>query len=144
MFLLIGSLTCAYGQNLKSEVVDSLQLAPVRTNVLDTLDESIVSSDSLKKAMSIYIEKNPSRGVSVYRLRIFFDNRQDSRIVSEEIALEFSEMYPDVPVFRGYINPYFKVTVGNFRTKSDAMKFMQEIKEKYPSVFLVRELFSTI
>ena len=132
MFLLIGSLTCAYG------------LAPVRTNVLDTLDESIVSSDSLKKAMSIYIEKNLSRGVSVYRLRIFFDNRQDSRIVSEEIALEFSEMYPDVPVFRGYINPYFKVTVGNFRTKSDAMKFMQEIKEKYPSVFLVRELFSTI
>jgi hypothetical protein len=34
------------------------------------------------------------------------------------------------------------VTVGNFRSKSEAMKFLNQIKEQYPSVFLVRETFS--
>lgn len=110
-------------------------------SILDSIETQVVASDSLRKAMNIYISKNSARNASVtiYRLRIFFDNTQDARSVSEQIATEFTELYPDVPVFRGYTNPYFKVTVGNYRTKSEALKFLNEIKEKYPSVFLVKE-----
>ncbi len=112
--------------------------------VFETLDGSIMASDSLNTLMEEYLSKNPYRNVQVYRLRIFFDNKQDARAMSEQVVSQFSEIYPDVPVFRVYINPYFKVTVGNFRSKSEAMKFLNKIKEDYPSVFLVRESFSTI
>ena len=113
------------------------------STVFESLGSSVVASDSLQKSMQKYIAKNPSRNVSVFRLRIFFDNKRDARTVSEQVMSEFQEIYPSVPVFRGYSNPYFKVTVGNFRSKSEAMKFLNEIKSQYPSVFLVKEVISS-
>ncbi|MBO7248593.1 MAG: SPOR domain-containing protein [Bacteroidales bacterium] len=124
--------------------VDTLVQEIYVPTVFETLGGSVVASDSLNTLMTEYLSKNPSRNVQVYRLRIFFDNKQDARAMSELVASQFSEVYPDVPVFRVYTNPYFKVTVGNFRSKSEAMKFLNKIKEDYPSVFLVKESFSTI
>lgn len=136
--LLFVAVFAASGQNL--QVSDTLRSAEVfREDILVAVDGKIVASDSLVKAMDHYIKKNQTRNVSVYRLRIFFDNKQNARSVSEQVLTEFAEVYPDVPAFRGYVNPYFKVTVGNFRTKSEAMKFLNQIKGQYPSVFLVRE-----
>ena len=113
------------------------------STVFESLGSSVVASDSLQKSMQEYIAENPSRNVSVFRLRIFFDNKRDARAVSEQVMSEFQEIYPSVPVFSGYSNPYFKVTVGNFRSKSEAMKFLNEIKSQYPSVFLVKEVISS-
>ncbi len=109
-----------------------------------SLGGSIICSDSLKVMMGKQLIKNKKRTFTGYRIRIFFDNKQNARVVSEQISAVFSEQYPSIPVYREHANPYFKVSVGNFRTKSDAMKFLNEIKDVYPSAFLVREAFSTI
>ena len=42
---------------------------------------------------------------------------------SEAIAAGFSERYPGVKVYRKHESPYFKVTVGDFRTRADAQRF---------------------
>ncbi len=109
-----------------------------------SLGGTIICSDSLKVTMQKQLLKNKKRTFTGYRIRIFFDNKQNARVVSEQISAAFSEQYPSIPVYREHANPYFKVSVGNFRTKSDAMKFLNEIKDVYPSAFLVREAFSTI
>ncbi len=112
--------------------------------LIDTLGESFSMPDSLKAALQMQVEKNKGRKSSVYRIRIFFDNSQNARNVSTEVVDTFKVYYPDIPVYRSYSNPYFKVTVGDFRTKSDAMRFLEAIRPKYPTVFLVKEPFSTI
>ena len=48
-------------------------------------------------------------------------------------------MYPGVAVYRTYTNPYFKVTVGDCRTKSEAMKLLSRIKRNFSSAFVVKE-----
>ena len=108
------------------------------------LGDAVIMSDSLEKAMTEQVEKNKARKTQVYRVRIYFDNSKDARTISQQIVDTFSVYYPGVPVFRSYDNPYFKVTVGEFRTKSDAMRFLEAIRKEYPTVFLVRESFSTI
>lgn len=134
-----------------SRVVVSAQdiyLAPEEsTRFLDfrtSLREIVFTTDSLDIAMEKYVEKNKSRTINGYRLRIFFDNSQNARTVSEQILVDFVARYPEVPIFRIYDNPYWRVTVGSFRTKSEANKFKSEISKIYPTVFLVREAFSTI
>lgn len=112
--------------------------------MMEYLSGSVEMTDSLALAMDRQIEKNKARKVSGYRLRIYFDNSQNAREVSGQIADTFAVRYPGVPVFRMYDNPYFKVTVGEFRSKSDAMRFMEAIRPEYPTVFLVKESFSTI
>jgi hypothetical protein len=102
---------------------------------------NIIQSDSIEHAVNRYIEQNRlSAGkMQGFRVRIFFDNKQTARTESENIAAEFSVMYPGTAVYRIYENPYFKVTVGDFRTKSEAMRFMQHIRKTYPQAFITRE-----
>lgn len=115
-------------------------------DLMEYLGSSVIVPDSVSVAMLKQIERNIGRNSNVmgYKIRIYFDNAQNARAVSEQIVDTFSYYYPDIPVYRTYVNPYFKVTVGNFRTKSDAMRFLEAIKPKYPTVFLVREPISTI
>lgn len=113
-------------------------------SLMTYLDGQVHLSDSLTKAMTGQVDRNRGRAAQGYRIRIYFDNSQNARTVSEQIVDTFKVHHPDVPVFRIYDNPYFKVTVGEFRTKSDAMRFLEAIRPEYPTVFLVKESFSTI
>lgn len=99
----------------------------------------IDQTDAVAKAMSSHIARNASRSKTGYRIRIFFDNKQDARVKSEKVAASFKAQHPGVAVYRAYENPYFKVTVGDFRSKEDARKFLNSIKGSYPSGFIVRE-----
>ena len=121
--------------------IDSTILSYI--NITDSLSENLIVSDSIDVAMTKYLEKNKNKKSKCFRLRIFLDNSQNAREVSKNIADEFLEEYPECPLFRTYSNPYWRVTVGEFRAKSDALKFMDKIRKYYPSSFVVRESFST-
>jgi hypothetical protein len=49
------------------------------------------------------------------------------------------DLHKDIPAYRTYTNPYFKVTVGDFRTKSEAMELLSRIRSEFPSAFVVKE-----
>ena len=102
-------------------------------------DVEIFQSDSLMNAMQKHVAANSGRTLSGYRVRIFFDNRQSARVASEETLKRFESLYHDVVAYRTYANPYFKVTVGDFRTKSEAMALLARIKGEFPSAFVVKE-----
>jgi hypothetical protein len=89
--------------------------------------------------MRQHIESNSKRTSSGYRVRIFFDNKQTARTESEKTLKRFKELFPEVAAYRIYANPYFKVTVGDFRTKSEAMALLTRIKGAFPSAFVVKE-----
>lgn len=99
----------------------------------------VVQSPAVAKAMERHIAANASKKVSGYRVRIFFDNSQNARAKSESVMGAFKAQHPGVGVYRDYENPYFRVTVGDFRTKRDATKFLNAIKWQYPSGFIVKE-----
>ena len=89
--------------------------------------------------MKKHIESNAKRTINGYRVRIFFDNRQTARSESEQTIKKFVNMFHDVSAYRTYTNPYFKVTVGDCRTKSEAMALLARIKGAFPSAFVVKE-----
>ncbi len=105
----------------------------------DESEVTINQSDLVSGSMKEQILSNGERTMSGYRVRIFFDNRQSARNESEAILKRFNTLYPDVKAYRIYVNPYFKVTVGDFRTKSEAMSLLSRIKGAFPSAFVVKE-----
>jgi len=74
-----------------------------------------------------------------YRIRIYRDNSNNARARSETIANSFNEYFRDISVYRDYDNPYFKVSVGDFRNKDEAMKFFIRVKVRYPNAYIVAE-----
>ena len=102
-------------------------------------DVTINQTEVVKDAVRRQAADNKGRTLSGYRVRIFFDNKQTARVESEETLKRFESMYHDVVAYRTYANPYFKVTVGDFRTRSEAVKLLERIKGAFPSAFVVKE-----
>lgn len=127
------------------ETVDSLVYTPV-----SGIDESLVGknifsevnvlqSQDISRAMTQKIERNKSKKISGYRVRIFFDNKQDSRGASEAAMNRFLASYPGHGAYRSFSSPFFKVSVGDFRTKSEAMKMLDILRPDFPSALVVKE-----
>jgi len=102
-------------------------------------DITINQSSDISNAYEKHIRTNSERKISGYRVRIYFDNNQNARQESQKVAREFAAEHPSVRVYQSHVSPYFKVTVGDFRTKADAQQFAKSISGRYPSVFLVKE-----
>lgn len=102
-------------------------------------DVNISQSSKVSSSMSSHVKANAQRTIAGYRVRIFFDNKQTARAESEAALKRFESLYHDVVAYRSYANPYFKVTVGDFRTKSEAMELLERIKYEFPSAFVVKE-----
>lgn len=99
----------------------------------------ILQTSGTRRTVSAHIEKNARKTVQGYRIRIFFDNKQNSRGASEAALSRFKALHPGTAAYRTFSNPFFKVTVGDYRTRSEALAALQYIKPDFPSAFIVKE-----
>lgn len=100
---------------------------------------SVHQSQRIIDAFKSHVASNSSRTSTGFRVRIFNDNKQTSRNDSEAALARFRGMFPGVSAYRTYSNPFFRVTVGDFRTKSEAMQLLQQVKGAFPTAFIVKE-----
>jgi hypothetical protein len=56
-----------------------------------------------------------------------------------EIKSKFTSSYSNIPAYFDYQQPYFKIRVGNFRTKLEAYRLLQEILLDFPGAFIVQD-----
>lgn len=72
-----------------------------------------------------------------WRIRIFSDLGQQSKESSLAAQSKFLSNYPDIPVYRIYDSPNYKVYVGDFRTKDEAIKLIRQLKSDFRNAFPV-------
>ena len=134
------------------QVVDSLVIRPSAQmdtslmgkdifRVLDGRDATVTvkQPESIRAGLAKHIEDNKSEVISGFRVRIYFNNTQNARGESEAAQRRFEAAHPGIFAYRSFVNPFFKVTVGDFRTRSEAMKLLQEISSEFPTAFIVKE-----
>jgi len=98
----------------------------------------IYQDDRINKLVWKHVSQNKEfNGVQGFRIRIFSDLGQTAREKSQEANAKFNELFPEIPVYREYDSPYFKVYAGDYRTKNDAIKDFKRIKEVFPVAFIV-------
>ena len=160
-FLLTSSSFCLHAQEpVAVTIPEGYELADSLVYILvSAIDTSLAGKDILlvmpdsqygasvkvrqnewiEEAFRAHVQANASRPMPGYRVRIFFDNRQSARAESEATLKRFTDTYHGIGAYRTYANPYFKVTVGDFRTKSEAMELLGRIKHQFPGSFVVKE-----
>ena len=69
-----------------------------------------------------------------YRIQLFFGKRGKA----EKLKAEFQKGYPDTEAYIDYLAPNFRLRVGNFRTRIDAYRFMQEMGTDFGRSYIVR------
>jgi len=94
----------------------------------------------LDKMLSWHISNNKiSNSIDGYRVEIFFSSNTDAKEKALRKKIEFLSIYPENTVHVKYISPNFRVRVGDFRTKNEALKLYREIKDTYPVAFIVTD-----
>ena len=133
----------AAGQNTSS--VDSTLVGRSIFNLLPSREKgnkatvTVRQSPEIKEAFNRQVAANASKRVVVYRIRIYNDNKQNARSASESAMNRFKAMYPGVAAYRTYVNPFFKVTVGNFHSRPEADRMLQQLRGSFPTAFVVKE-----
>jgi hypothetical protein len=51
----------------------------------------------------------------------------------------FEEQFPGTRVYLRYVDPDFKIRVGNFKSRIEAMPLLKQIRRKYPTSYIVKE-----
>ena len=112
-------------------------------DVFSVLPEHIIVRQSLevRRALLAATEANADKTVSGYRIRLFLDSRRTAREQSLTVMSRFHSLYPNIPVFRSFSAPNYKVSVGNFRTRVEAEALMRVLKPEFPDAFIVRDKF---
>jgi len=80
------------------------------------------------------------RGIDGFRLEIYFNSDSKAREMAVKVRNEFNLVFPDIPSYVLFQTPNFKVRIGDFRNKSEALKTKAYIASKYPNAFIVKDM----
>ena len=80
-----------------------------------------------------------SSTMSGFRLQIYFGSGENAHFQAIKIKTEFLSSYPDVKTYLIFKSPDFIVRVGNFRSKSEALKMQKSLLFKFPNAFIVAD-----
>jgi len=94
---------------------------------------SVIKDSKINEILSTY---KSSYTLSGYRIQIYSDNKKQP---CREEKSKFLKLYSSVKAHEVYQQPYFKIRVGDFRTKLEAYKFQKEIQLQFPNCFIVKD-----
>lgn len=115
----------------------------VGSNIFATLPTGVKvhQSPAIRSAMFSHVERNATKQFTGFRIRIFNESIQNARGLSAAAEERFKSIYPSIPTYRTYAAPFFKVTVGDFRTRVEAEKALRVIKGDFPDAMIVKDRF---
>jgi hypothetical protein len=78
----------------------------------------------------------PRITVEGYRVQIFSGTDREQTYKEQS---KFKALYPSINTYISYTQPNYKVRVGDFRTRMEAEKFMNQVRKTYPTLFIFQE-----
>jgi hypothetical protein len=103
----------------------------------------VLQDDRVDLLVSKHIQINQNRnGIEGYRIQIFFDSGNNSKTKAQSIYEGFKAKYPDVRTYLSFKSPNYKVRVGDFRTRLDAQRFLNDINIEYPNAWIIADMIN--
>ena len=104
---------------------------------LDSLiSRHIIANQNLYRVNNHY-------GMNGYRIQIYNNNTRNAREESNRVLAAFIGRFPDVVYYQLYADPgYFRVRIGDFRTKTEAVKLLQRVSREFPDAYIVQDIIS--
>ncbi len=77
--------------------------------------------------------------VTGYRIQLFKDSGNDALDAAHDVMEKFHEDFPDVAAYLSFQEPYYRVRVGDFRTRLEALGELEKIKKKFRNVWVIKD-----
>lgn len=102
-------------------------------------DQFSIQVDSLLVAnyYKFRVRNMLNSGIPGYRIRIYSESGLGAKEEQQRMRAKFLSYYPGVDAYHAYDEPYFKVYVGDCRTRSEAQKLYDKIKKRFPNPIII-------
>lgn len=87
----------------------------------------------LQKKLELDQQKPSIQG---FRVQLYYGGNRTEAL---ELKSKFAQLHPDVESYLIYQQPYFRLRVGDFRSRLEAYKLMKKVEKEFPSVFIVND-----
>jgi hypothetical protein len=87
----------------------------------------------LQKKLELDQQKPSIQG---FRVQLYYGGNRTEAL---ELKSKFAQLHPEVESYLIYQQPYFRLRVGDFRTRLEAYKLMKKVEKEFPSVFIVND-----
>lgn len=77
-----------------------------------------------------------------WRIQIFFDAGANSKRKATEALRVFNERYPETDAYLSFKEPYYRVRVGDFRSRLEAEGFLKKLQLHYPNAFATNDFIN--
>ena len=74
-----------------------------------------------------------------YRIQVFFDAGNNSLNGAQAAQANYQMLYPGDTAYISFSEPYYKVRVGDFRTRLEAESYLRKIATDFPNAFVIRD-----
>lgn len=121
-------------------VVSPLDSTLLGRSILSVIGPGVEISQSatIKLALDQYVQSNAEKPITGFRIRVFYDNGPQARVRSESIEKALQSQL-SVAVYRSFESPNYKVSVGDFRSKDEALRIYNALKSTYPTAYIIKE-----
>lgn len=101
---------------------------------------NIQCSSQIKELLERHVRQNKKNNfTNGYRLQIYFGSGLNARTQATKVRTDFLSNHSDIKAYLIYKSPDFKVVVGDFRTKSEALKLQKSLTYQFPNAFIVAD-----
>jgi len=140
-FLLIitfFSLDICLAQN-RNSIADLMRRRDAGSN---TGELNIYQDPGIDSLIGRYILYNLRlNGLDGYRIQIYNSSNKNAREESGKIRAEFIGKFPDIVSYATFDKPsYYKIRVGNYRTRIEGTKYLLMIRKVFPDAILVPDI----
>ena len=103
-----------------------------------TVDSNIIQDKRVNELVLKHVLINEAKRGTMkgYRVQIHFGPEKAKAL---EVKSKFLTQNRTTSAYLDYQQPYFKIRVGDFRTKAEAYKLLQEISGDFPGAFIVND-----
>jgi len=128
LMLFVNILSAQENVDVKpSNIFDALSATDSTTYATVTIHQD-------KRIEALLVNKK-SLTVSGFRVQVFSSNIQrTAKNNAFGIEKQIQEVFPNQPVYVNYTSPFWKVRVGDFKTKTDAQVFRNQLIESLPAL----------
>lgn len=150
-----GKVTVQQGKEI-DELVNGATPAPVKNNEIETTKpethpSSVKTnesnpSDAIDTEVVVDTRKKVMRNsykTTGYRIQVFSGgNSRNDRQKAEKAGVDMKRMFPNEPIYVHFYSPSWKCRMGNYRSASEAQRFLKQVKTMYPQACIVKGTIS--
>ncbi len=93
----------------------------------------IFHNDQIEQLLEKQVwDQSKEKGIMGYRIRIFSGSGPNSKAEFEQTKAKFISNF-EIPTYEIFDYPFYKIYVGDFRTKSEAKKILMQVEHIFPN-----------